>query len=331
MVIRSRRGFTLVELLVVIAIIGILVALLLPAIQAAREAARRTQCTNNLKQIALAAHNFHDTYRVFPPGTLGQKPPANGSDIDQAIGTLPFLLPFMELQAVRDQIDVSLDVNWCASDPSPPAPPLTDGIWATSSSWNIAQAKIGAFLCPSAPQKESGGCMLGHTTYNCGVGCGTIIAWYYPIGGGGDDLGHTNYLPCAGGMGHINDAGWDAWEGMFYNRSKIKLADVTDGTSNCIMYGEFAGGHDANNRLEYTVAWIGGGGMPTAWGLKPANSTMPAWYQFGSYHPGGVLFALADGAIRTITRDVVDQSGKRYFRGLSAMRDANVIPNDVAQ
>jgi len=336
MLCRSRRGFTLVELLVVIAIIGILVALLLPAIQAAREAARRIHCTNNPKQIAIAAHNFHDTYRMFPPGVLGQKPPANGSDADQAIGILPFLLPFMELQAVRDQIDVSLDVNWCASDPSPPAPALTDGIWATASTWYIAQAKIGAFLCPSAPQKETGGCMMGHTTYGCGTDCGTMTVWYYEIGDGGDNLGHTNYLACAGGMGHIDDAGWDTWEGIFYNRSKTKLADVLDGTSCCLMFGEFAGGHDENNQLEYTVAWIGGGAMPTGWGLKPdpqsdPNRVMPNWYQFGSYHPDAVLFALADGSVRSISTDVVDEPGKRYFRALSAVHDANIIPSGIAR
>jgi hypothetical protein len=123
---------------------------------------------------------------------------------------------------------------------------------------------------------------------------------------------------------------------LFYNRSKTSLADIGDGTSNCLMFGEFGGGHDANNNLQYTVAWIGGGGMPTAWGLKPdpktdANRTKPNWYQFGSYHPGGVLFALADGSVRTVTTDVTDQAGKRYFRMLSAMKDGNPVPSDVAK
>jgi prepilin-type N-terminal cleavage/methylation domain-containing protein len=335
MAVRRRNGFTLVELLVVIAIIGILVALLLPAIQAARESARRAQCTNNLKQIAVAAHNFHDTYKVFPPGMLGQKPPANGSDLGQAIGTLAFLLPGMEQQAIRDQIDVGMDVNWHTTDPKPPAPANTLGFWATASSWRMANTMIGAFLCPSAIQKESGGCMLGHTTWNCGTGCGTMTAWYYPIGGGGDNLGHTNYMAVAGGMGRINDAGWDAWEGIFYNRSKNTLANILDGTSNVVAFGEFAGGHDANNRLQYTVSWIGAGGMPTAWGLTPMpttdpNRTRPNWYQFGSYHPRVVLFALADGAVRSISLDVTDVPNKRYFRMISAMADSNVLPAGIA-
>src|ERR1700752_4246093 len=98
------KGFTLVELLVVIAIIGILVSLLLPAVQSAREAARRMQCSNNLKEIALATHNFHDTYKKFPPGVLST-PPRGGvyDDINnQYFGTLPYILPFLELDNIHD-------------------------------------------------------------------------------------------------------------------------------------------------------------------------------------------------------------------------------------
>jgi len=343
MVSRSRKGFTLVELLVVIAIIGVLVALLLPAIQAAREAARRTHCTNNLKQIALAAHTFHDAYRVFPPGTLGRRPPAppppcdETADPDQAVGTLPYLLPFMELQAVREEIDIGLDVKWYASDPKPPAPANTLGFWETGSSWTIAQADISGFLCPSASERGGGQCLFGHVTYDCGTNCGGICGFI----SSSSVLGSTNYMPVAGGMGRLGNS-WDAWEGMFYNRSRTKLRDVTDGTSNVLMFGEHAGGHDANNILRYAAAWIGAGGLPTAWGLKPdprtePNRTRANWYQFGSYHPGGVLFAMADGAIRSIAMAVTDDpplSGgpsKRFFRMLSAMKDGEVVPSDVAQ
>ena len=98
-VVLRRHGFTLIELLVVIAIIAILIALLLPAVQQAREAARRTQCRNNMKQIALAAHNFHDDYNRFPPGFLGPQNPTDTIDSGGAqpyIATLAFLLPQME-------------------------------------------------------------------------------------------------------------------------------------------------------------------------------------------------------------------------------------------
>ena len=327
---RGRGGFTLVELLVVIAIIGILVALLLPAIQAAREAARRTQCTNNMKQIALAAQNFHDTYNRYPPGSLGSKKGLAPS-YDQGIGVLPFLLPFMELTGVHEEIDVTMDIKLHTTDPMPPKMPNTVGWWATSRAWAIAQAKIAAFQCPSAPQDPTD-CMFAHITYPCGPGCGTMTAWYFALGGGGDDLGHTNYMCIAGGMGHIGDPGWDYWEGVFHNRSKSRMSSITDGTSNCLLFGEFAGGHDSTGRLVYANAWIGAGAMPTAWGLRPPGSQKyPAWYQLGSYHPGTVIFGLADGAVRSISIDVTDEPGRRYFRMISAMRDGNPIPDGTTR
>ena len=101
-----RKAFTLVELLVVIAIIGLLIALLLPAVQAAREAARRADCSNRVKQLGLAAHNFHDAYRRFPPGYLGPIPQAPSPPFaGQSNGSLTFLLPYLELGAVYEKLD----------------------------------------------------------------------------------------------------------------------------------------------------------------------------------------------------------------------------------
>ena len=112
--IRTARAFTLVELLVVIAIIGILVALLLPAIQTAREAARRTQCSNNLKQMGLAAHNYHDTFNCFPPGAITDGPCCGAkSRINWAIA----LLPYMEQSTLYDDYDHDANNEDPSNDP----------------------------------------------------------------------------------------------------------------------------------------------------------------------------------------------------------------------
>jgi len=335
---RARSGFTLVELLVVIAIIGILVALLLPAVQAAREAARRIQCSNNLKQIAIAAHNFHDIYQVFPPGGLVSRAGAAPA-LDQSIGLLPFLMPFMELNAVRDQITVGMDVRYAVSDAVKPVNTVFFGSTfpgevPTYQSWVVAQAKIGAFLCPSAPQMLSSASIgLSHIYHPPG----TVTMYYYPSPA--PALGITNYLGCAGAIGRINDAVWDQWEGVFSNRSTNGMRDVMDGTSNVLMLGEYAGGHTATNNLDRSVAWIAASAVPTAWGLKPDTfgdpvpftRTRPAWWQFGSNHSGIVQFAMVDGAVRSISLDVTDEPGKRYFRMISAMRDGSPVPSDVTR
>ena len=105
-----RQGFTLVELLVVIAIIGILVALLLPAVQAAREAARRMSCGNNLKQVALAIHNYHDTFKVFPPGSVHSGPPATFPlPVPWSWGMMMLTLPFMEGGNLYGTVDMGTD------------------------------------------------------------------------------------------------------------------------------------------------------------------------------------------------------------------------------
>src|SRR5262245_53125624 len=143
-----RRGFTLIELLVVIAIIAVLIGLLLPAVQKVREAANRMSCTNNLKQIALAAHNYQSTYGVFPPGYLGTKPRGaffadatamwNAGANVHWIGVLPYLLPYIEQDALYSR----LQFNWDVEGEGPP--------WiSNATNWTMAQVKIKTFLCPS--------------------------------------------------------------------------------------------------------------------------------------------------------------------------------------
>lgn len=324
---RPRHGFTLVELLVVIAIIGILVGLLLPAIQAAREAARRSQCSNNLKQIAVAAHNFHDLQKCFPPGSLGPKPVGAATPVGQEIGTLAFLLPHMELESTRSEIDVTMDVNYHPSDPN--APPNTVNWWTSTPTWNAAQTKIRAFLCPSVnAYSNTVGTAAYLTLYKDSPGVGTANLGYFGMPSGAT-LGRTNYLPVAGGIGVINDPGWDPWKGIFYNRSTTKLRDVLDGTSHTVMFGEHAGGWNGTV-MEFAFSWIGAGGFPSAWGLTPVSpATRPAWYQFGSLHPGIVQFALADGSVRQVSTNITDVSGKRYFRWLTATDDGNPIPQEA--
>jgi prepilin-type N-terminal cleavage/methylation domain-containing protein len=143
----KRSGFTLVELLVVIAIIGILIALLLPAVQAAREAARRLQCTNNMKQMGLALHNYHDTYKAMPwmrgpsnDGTRNTRPLGN----EQTIGAFMHILPFLEQGPLYDIISKPLTVG--ANTAMPFGPPR-DFFWYTP--WTL---DVPVYCCPSAPK-----------------------------------------------------------------------------------------------------------------------------------------------------------------------------------
>ena len=159
----GRRGFTLIELLVVIAIIAILIALLLPAVQQAREAARRTQCKNHLKQIALASHNFHDVYNQFPPSLIAYNPQGqpipmcerNGplGEKYSCVGTLALLLPYIEQSVIYDKLGVNL--RWKEKGV---ASPIWSQYWSdyvdasgVDTGWQQGQAKLSAFQCPSDP------------------------------------------------------------------------------------------------------------------------------------------------------------------------------------
>ncbi len=186
---RHRSGFTLVELLVVIAIIGILVALLLPAVQAAREAARRMQCSNNLKQMGLALHNYHDTYKAFPCGRWGQFP-------GQAYSFQSLILRYMEQDNVYDAID--FQQSWGHANNAVPLATV-----------------IPMYLCPSDP--VSG----------------------LPAGWAGN-----NYFGNGGSKPEKSVAALA--NGVFYNKSNIRLADILDGLSNTAAFSERLKGDFSN-------------------------------------------------------------------------------------
>jgi len=300
---RRRFGFTLVELLVVIAIIGILVALLLPAVQAAREAARRMECSNNLKQIGLGCHNFHDTYKRFPPGILAETnpQPAAATTAHQFVGALVYLLPYVEQQNLYDEIDNALDIN---VDHFPGisyggSKPIQEW-FLTQATWDAAHNQISGFECPTAnPYTNTDGTFA--YLYTADVNTVHGGSWSSTL----PDLGRTNYAPCAGGIGR-GSGGWERYKGAFWSRSKNRFRDMLDGTSNTIMFGEVLGDYgdpNAPKKLTYAFTWMGMGEMPTGWRL-PSPTSQPAWYQNGSLHPGIVQFCLGDGSVRSVSGTV---------------------------
>lgn len=313
----SRSGFTLVELLVVIAIIGILVGLLLPAVQSAREAARRMQCSNNLKQQGLALHNFHDAYKRFPPGSLApaglNRPAGAVNDLNgtianhQMLGTLFFLLPYIEQANVYNNVAavLNVDVNRypLVSDSStPPVPPIRNW-WSLAASRTAGQTQIAAYICPSADPFNNDNVMAYTFTF---INNGTQVTYTGGFfSGQRGDLGRTNYAPCAGAIGeaHVAPTTWGRYSGLFWPRSKKRMADCVDGTSSTMAFGEVLGHRVNQGPMLYAFTWIGMGGHPSAWDL-PNPLNRPAWFQYGSMHPGQVMVCLADGSVRGVNGTV---------------------------
>ena len=337
-----RRAFTLIELLVVIAIIAILIALLLPAVQQAREAARRTQCKNNLKQIGLAAHNYHDVYNQLPPGSVMPF----RSDLvtrNNAVTPAPFkniscmllLLPFIDQAPLFNRFDLSLAV----APPNHESPGGVDGGWPNLNTNAGRETTLTAYLCPSDN--------VGNSVLN------VTEAAHHSTGG---PVGRTNYAPCGGSRGwttnqtymvHANSqrnlsAINPAWNqirdrGMFGHNGGANFRDVKDGTSNTCMFGEarqevgtatqkgivnaehssawccyrhctgFINVHpdnDANhiNNVRYFI-----NGARDVPGMTGSGATASAAHHGGtasSPHSGGAHFVMGDGAVRFLSENM---------------------------
>jgi len=338
-----RSGFTLIELLVVIAIIAILIGLLVPAVQKVREAAARTQCENNLKQIALAALNYESTYKRLPPGgnvspnSVNQNPQYNLGPpyAGPYTGCLAYLLPYVEQSTVYNRLDPNLfKYNTTAGAWAYNTPPWdfqsgVPGQYVNGTGYNqVCSAFISTFVCPSDSADQAvtvdypnGGIIDGYWTEG-----GSIWIDYvadkpaYPTFG--SNLGPSNYIANAGYLGQDASA---QYCGPYYRSSKTKILTIKDGTSNTIGFGEtFAGngGYGANGR-DFRLSWMGSGSMPTAWGLPNANGA--AWYQYSSNHTGVVQFAFCDGSVRPITAGQTAGAGRTLFIYASGMSDGQVI------
>ncbi len=336
-----RFAFTLIELLVVIAIIGVLIGLLLPAVQKVREAANRINCSNNMKQLGLACHNFHDTWGRFPPGILAAPDPSLNrvSTLGyfsryQGIGLLAFLLPYVELDNIWNTMRVNKDIENAPMTP-PPAPfgwQHYGGTMAAPSpnDWQMANSQPKIFLCPSVSQpRTSIRTQCGaHYYYNAG-GVSGIISFSFTSGGQPVMLprGVTNYVGVGGTNGtvlnnnattndpNLNGFNCALYEGTFASRSKTRVADITDGTSNTLIMGEGIGGDTAGtNANDRSWSWISWGTLWTKRGIGipgvPGGSDQPgiSYLSFGSMHPGICQFVFGDGSVRAL------RPGESYLR-----------------
>lgn len=271
---RTRRAFTLVELLVVIAIIGILIALLLPAVQAAREAARRSQCINSLKQLALAMHNHESTYKKYPAGREGCDgacAPVNGP----ATSAFVYILPFIEQNNLYDQYMAEAKT----------ITPLNNIPGSISES--IVNTRPEAFVCPSGIMPASVDVSGKNWATNC-------------------------YALCAGHFGPSQGTGSKAkWEnsGMFLYRDRMAPRDATDGLSNVIFLGEVTDGEKADQLNRWPTSGRHNDSIRTT--ENPLNTRYGSGVRhsgsnggFASKHPGGANFAFADGSAHFLSETI---------------------------
>jgi prepilin-type N-terminal cleavage/methylation domain-containing protein len=293
----GRRGFTLIELLVVIAIIGILMALILPAVQMAREAARRVECTNHLKQLALAFQNHHDTWQHFPTGGWGAEwigNPDRGVGKKQSGGWAFVILPYLEQHSLHDlgqgltgqaqkdafteRISTPLPVFYCP----------TRRAASNYASWK--------FYGHPPPIEANDIDFIAKTDYAANVGDTTVVELAYPLS---YEEGDGSYA-------------WDdntTFTGICYQRSVVRMRDITDGSSNTYLVGEkylpIDAYSSANSEGDHHGIYAG----QSYDSLRSAHETFPPtpdqrqfdyYRRFGSAHPQAWHAALCDGSVRRL-------------------------------
>ena len=331
----KRGAFTLVELLVVIAIIGILIGMLLPAVQSVREAARNTQCKNNIRQIAIAAHNYESTNMRFPPGLLNESIDSQ-TDTDgtpQEMGILVHLLPFIEANNVADLIEPTLSPDRFGNDGT------GVGFWgdfneAGGRSTRFASLfKISSFECPSDPVEADGTILTLSTRSDAGPEWKFLfdlnrVRRLSTNGYGVDGVGATNYVGVGGAVGDVRDIHvgrtYGAFLGVFGNRSKTTFGDISDGSSNTLLFGEVAAKPNSGWPIEGAssaqYSWMGNVVMPmNLWSLN--TNAQRDLYSFASNHNGTINFANADGSVRTVP----ESADLETMRSLSGRGDGRVV------
>lgn len=293
-----RRGFTLIELLVVIAIIAILIALLLPAVQQAREAARRSQCKNNMKQIGLALHNYHDVFSTFPPGWIGVENGQANPEGESGFGWGTMILPYIDQAPLYNQFDFTLPMD-------------------VAPNRALLSTYLNVFSCPSDPKPNT-------FTIQDQNGTDIELAVCNYVG----VFGTTEIHDCenAPGTAPVTASGQCVSDGVFFHNSRIKMRDMVDGTSTTLMVGERTTFVEADGTRFYGT-WTGA--LPEVEEAAarvmgkaehpPNENGHPE--DFGSAHEGGAHFVLGDGHVQFISENI----DEGLFQALATRQGGEVV------
>lgn len=296
---RIRKGFTLIELLVVIAIIAILVALLLPAVQQAREAARRSTCKNNMKQIGLALHNYHDVHNAFPSGWIGVENRLPSIEGESGFSWATMLLPYLDQAPLYNQMNFSLSMDVVPNR-------------------NLLQVVIPTFQCPSDPKPDT---FLMEDRNGVDV---ELATFNYPAVFGTVELHDCENAP---GTFPVTPSGQCLSDGTFFHNSKIRFRDFTDGSSTTMIVGERTTFRDPTTNESFYGTWTGAlpeveEAMARILGHAehpPNENDHPE--DFGSAHVGGAHFVLGDGHVVFISENI----DEGVFQSLATRAGGEII------